>query len=119
MKHIRQVLQYGTVVGFVPITLIGWLIPANKYSWMGPSAYVPDCDGPLKVMIFILPATIVYGCALVVVCLRSLSEERFTLSRGLTVLTSLAMLYLAVPKMVDAINEHNNPVHREQFGAGW
>lgn len=48
------------VIIFLPITLVGLLLPVNDYRAMDISD-IPDCDGPLAIMLLIAPSLVVYA----------------------------------------------------------
>jgi hypothetical protein len=61
MPKIRILLGYGILIALLPAAVFGTFFPSNEYRAMGIEAI--DCDGPVSVMFFALPALAVYGVA--------------------------------------------------------
>lgn len=61
MRKIRVFLCYGVLIVLLPMAVFGISLPTNEYRAMGIEAI--DCDGPVSVLIFALPAFAVYGVA--------------------------------------------------------
>lgn len=104
------------VVAFLPVTLVGLLLPVNDYRATGVGD-IPDCDGPLGIMLLIAPSLVVYaaGLAYYAVLLRG---RRSAWAAALMVLCVL-MLMAAGGKGWAAYAEKSRPEHRDACGEGW
>lgn len=105
------------VVLFLPIAPLGWAMSANEYADQGIRGAV-DCNGPLGVMIFVVPSLVVYAAGAVyhAALLRSAKRSR---SAALLLALCVAMLVAAGGKARAAYAEKTRPEHRETCGEGW
>ncbi|CAN7402522.1 hypothetical protein LJR251_002482 [Rhizobium rhizogenes] len=55
----RRVALYILLVIALPLGILAAVLPANSYKAQGIAAL--DCDGPMSVIIFALPALLIYG----------------------------------------------------------
>ncbi|MBB2752154.1 UNVERIFIED_ORG: Mn2+/Fe2+ NRAMP family transporter [Rhizobium aethiopicum] len=55
----RALAVYLILLLALPLATLAILFPANVYRAQGIAA--PDCDGPLQVLIFALPAVLIYS----------------------------------------------------------
>ncbi len=55
----RAFAGYLVLLLATPLAALAVVLPANVYRAQGIAA--PDCDGPLQVLIFALPAVLIYG----------------------------------------------------------
>ena len=55
----RALAGYLILLLAMPLAAIAVVLPANVYRAQGIAA--PDCDGPLQVLIFAVPAVLIYG----------------------------------------------------------
>ncbi|WP_315860354.1 hypothetical protein [Rhizobium leguminosarum] len=81
-------------------------MPANVYRAQGIAT--PDCDGPLQVLIFALPALLIYGAGALLA---------YRVGRRIHRLVSLLCLIIAlatVPNIAEAVHElHRNTTDGE------
>ena len=77
-------LGYGVLIAALPIAFLGAIALVNEYKSWGLNA--ADCDGPGIVLMFSVPAIVIYGIGAVV------NGRRFRNGRNLTV----ALLCLAI-----------------------
>jgi hypothetical protein len=56
---IQAFAGYLVLLIAMPLAALAVVLPANVYRAQGIAA--PDCDGPLQVLIFALPAVLIYG----------------------------------------------------------
>lgn len=52
-------IRYCVLLLATPLAALAIILPVNNYRAQGISA--PDCDGPLQVLLFAVPAVVVYG----------------------------------------------------------
>ncbi|TKT76334.1 hypothetical protein [Aquamicrobium sp. LC103] len=91
-------LGYLVLVAALPLAALGATLDANEYRAMGIEAV--DCDGPLSVLIFAVPAFLIYGAGMA-------ANARHTRSRGaavVAVVCGLVCVALAV-NIASAISE--------------
>ncbi|MBY3368126.1 hypothetical protein [Rhizobium laguerreae] len=55
----RAFASYLVLLLAMPLAALAVVLPANVYRTQGVAA--PDCDGLLKVLIFAVPAVLIYG----------------------------------------------------------
>ncbi|MEE4450531.1 hypothetical protein [Novosphingobium resinovorum] len=55
----RKVVGYIVLIAMLPLAIIGILTMPNEYRAMGADGI--DCDGPVSVLIFAVPALVIYG----------------------------------------------------------
>ncbi len=104
------------VVVFLPITLLGLIVPVNDYEAQGISAV--DCDGPLEIMLLIGPSLVVYAAGAIYYAVRLKRVRKSVLTGVLLVLCTL-MVLAAGGKTWAAYREKNKPQHQETCGDGW
>lgn len=104
------------VVAFLPVALLGLLLPVNDYRATGLEG-TPECDGPLTVMLFVAPSFVVYAAGAVFYASR-LGGRRGGVRAALLVLCVL-MTAAAGAKGWEAYAEKSWPRHREVCGEGW
>lgn len=64
-RRLLKWVGWAVLVLALPVALMGALMPANQYQTaLGVDAL--DCDGPMSVYLFALPALLVYGAGLVI-----------------------------------------------------
>lgn len=100
----------------LPLAWLGMAIPVNSHLDASGS-YGIDCDGPLQVMLFALPALALYGAALVFF-LRRLRVRR----RPMHVITAIVAAMLCAGLALNAssaVAEHHRPDTTETCGQGW
>lgn len=95
----RYMLLAALALG-LPFAVLGALLPVNEYgSFDIDQAGIVDCDGPLAVMIFAMPAMIFYGAfAIRSFCLR---QRAMRWHLGIFAMCSLICLCIA-PNLVQA-----------------
>ena len=59
----RAFAGYLVLLLATPLAALAVILPANVYRAQGIAA--PDCDGPLQVLIFAVPAVLIYSAAAV------------------------------------------------------
>jgi uncharacterized BrkB/YihY/UPF0761 family membrane protein len=102
---------------FLPITLFGLMLSVNEYEDHGISSAV-DCDGPLSIMIFILPSLVVYAAGFIYYAVLIRGRRQSLLAAVLMVLCAV-MVFAAARKAWMAYSEKNRPQYRETCGEGW
>ncbi|ENN87385.1 hypothetical protein RHSP_27232 [Rhizobium freirei PRF 81] len=50
---------YLTLIAALPLALLAMILPVNTYRAQGIEAL--DCDGPISVLLYALPALLIYG----------------------------------------------------------
>lgn len=61
MPTLRKIIGYAVLIAMFPVAVFGVAGTANEYRAIGVDGV--DCDGPLSVLLFALPAITVYGIA--------------------------------------------------------
>ncbi|KJF72761.1 hypothetical protein [Agrobacterium arsenijevicii] len=59
MPNLSKMLGYTILIAMLPVAFLGMVGTANEYRAIGVDA--ADCDGPLSVLLFAVPAMAVYG----------------------------------------------------------
>ncbi|KAA1182262.1 hypothetical protein FP026_09260 [Rhizobium tropici] len=54
-----MLVLYLALIAALPVALMAAVLPVNTYRAQGIEA--PDCDGPISVLFFALPALLIYG----------------------------------------------------------
>ncbi|HKP36826.1 MAG TPA: hypothetical protein VJT71_08200 [Pyrinomonadaceae bacterium] len=98
---------------FLPITLVGLLLPVNDYADQGLSS-LAECDGPATVMLLVGPSLAVYAAGSIYYAVFLRGQKRAVL----LVLCAVMML-AAGGKAWAAYRETTRPVHRSHCGGGW
>jgi uncharacterized membrane protein (UPF0182 family) len=93
------------------------LLSVNEYQAQGISGAV-DCDGPLSVMILMVPSLVVYAAGAVYYAVLLKGQRRSVPAAGLLVLC-LLMIIAAGGKAWAAYREKIKPEHRSTCGEGW
>ena len=102
---------------FLPIALFGLSASVNEYEDQGISGAV-DCNGPLTVMLFVVPSLVVYAAgALYYAAL--LKGVRQSLLAAVLMVLCAAMAFAAGRKAWAAYGEKSRPEHQETCGEGW
>lgn len=105
----RAFAGYLVLLLALPLAALAVVLPANVYRAQGIAA--PDCDGPLQVLIFALPALLIYGAGAFLVYR---SGRRF--HRILSLLCLLVAL-ATLPNIAEAAHElYRNAVDGECLG---
>jgi uncharacterized BrkB/YihY/UPF0761 family membrane protein len=104
------------VVIFLPITLFGLMLSANEYEDQGIGGAV-DCNGPLGVLIVIVPSLVVYaaGALYYAVLLRGVRQS---LSAALLLVVCTLMAFAAGRKAWAAYGEKARPDRQATCGKG-
>ncbi|WP_439498499.1 hypothetical protein [Bosea sp. (in: a-proteobacteria)] len=99
-------LGYAVLIAALPLALLGAVSEVNEYRAMGVDAL--DCDGPLGVLIFAVPAILIYGTGAII------NARRFPRRRALVVacLCGLICVPLAI-NIAAAIRESRRSDVRE------
>ena len=100
------------VIIFLPITLLGLMLPINDYEAQGMSG-LADCDGPLSVMLFVGPSLAVYAAGAVYYGALLKGQRRSVL-----VVLCVVMMAAAGGKAWAAYRETTRPEHRSHCGEG-
>ncbi len=112
----QKIITWSPLVS-LPLAFLSWVIPINEYKSMGISAI--DCDGPLGVMIFALPALIIslIGTLFFVISLFKNFKKLYIV----LFFISLLSLSIAFTRVVEAYKEHthNLQYNIETCGDGW
>ncbi|MDH7803336.1 putative membrane protein (GlpM family) [Rhizobium sp. AN70] len=59
MPNLSKMSGYAILIAMLPVAFLGIVGTANEYRAIGVDAV--DCDGPLSVLLFAVPAMAVYG----------------------------------------------------------
>lgn len=105
----RTIAGYVILIAMLPVAVLGLLAAPNEYRAMGVDAV--DCDGPMSVLIFAVPALMTYGIA----CTIFLSRFRRSRSLVLGCICGLVCAGLAW-NVARALEEHGGS--RSECGAG-
>ena len=102
---------------FLPIALIGLLASVNEYQDQGIANAV-DCDGPLTVMLFVVPSVVVYtaGAIYYAVLLKGRGRR---LPAAVLMVLCLGMASATGVKAGAAYREKIRPDHQQTCGGGW
>lgn len=93
----RAFAGYLVLLLAMPLAALALVLPANVYRAQGIAA--PDCDGPLQILIFAIPAILIYGAG---AFLAYRAGQRFhTILSVLCLLVALA----TVPNIAEAVHE--------------
>lgn len=105
----RAFAGYLILLLALPLAALAVVLPANVYRAQGIAA--PDCDGPLQVLIFALPALLIYGAG---AFLAYRSGRRF---RRILSLLCLLVALATLPNIAEAARElYRNAVDGECLG---
>lgn len=99
-------LGYSALIAALPAAMLGAVSEANEYRAMGVDAL--DCDGPLGVLLFAVPAILIYGAGAVL-------NARWFRRRRSAVVACLCALICA-PLAINiggALHESNRPDVRD------
>lgn len=94
-------LELAVLALGLPVAVLGALLPVNEYGSLDiDQAGIVDCDGPLGVLIFAIPAMVFYGAA----ALRAIYLRRTAMRWHLGVAAICSIMCLCVaPNLVQAI----------------
>jgi hypothetical protein len=101
------------IIIFLPITLLGLMLPVNDYQAQGISGAV-ECDGPLAVMLFVGPSLAVYSAGAVSYAVLLKGQKRNVL-----VVLCAVMMVAAGGKAWTAYREKSRPEHQSVCEEGW
>lgn len=88
----------------LPIALMSVLASPNEYAAQGIAAV--DCDGPAGVMVFAVPAYLIYGIGMIVYARTFLKTKKaFSL---LMVVFCISTVAAITPNVVDALAQQSN-----------
>ncbi|OHV20121.1 hypothetical protein EOS93_12405 [Rhizobium sp. RMa-01] len=105
----RAFAGYLVLLLAMPLAALAVVLPANVYR--AQSIAAPDCDGPLQVLIFALPAVLIYSAGAFLVY-RTGRRFRRTLS-----LVCLIIALATVPNIAEAVHElYRNATDGECLG---
>lgn len=85
-----KLLRYAILLVMAPMAVLGLSGTPNEYRAIGIDAV--DCDGPLSVLVFAVPALLVYGVA-AAIFLRRWKRLRFLAAGFLCALLSMGLLW--------------------------
>jgi uncharacterized BrkB/YihY/UPF0761 family membrane protein len=105
------------VIIFLPVALFGLIASVNEYRDQGISGAV-DCNGPLTVMLFIVPSLVMYAAGAIYYAVLLKGARRNLLAATLMVLC-VVVVFAAGRKAWAAYSEKSKPDHRETCGEGW
>jgi hypothetical protein len=105
------------VIIFLPVALLGLMVSVNEYEDQGISGAV-DCNGPLTVMLFVVPSLVVYAAGAVYYAVLLKGVKRSRRAAVLLVLCAV-MVYATGGKARAAYSAKNRPEHQETCGKGW
>lgn len=98
---------------FLPIALLGVILPIDDYQAQGLIGPI-DCDGPIEVMLFIVPSLVIYAAGAVYYGVRLKGQKRSVL-----VILSVVMMLLVSGKAWLVYREHIRPERKSACGEGW
>lgn len=101
------------VIIFLPVTLLGLMLPINDYAAQGMSS-LAECDGPGAVMLIVGPCLAAYAAGAVYYAV-FLKGQR----RGVLLVLCVLMMAAAGGRAWAAYRETTRPVHRRTCGEGW
>lgn len=105
----RALAGYLALLLAMPLAALAVILPANVYRAQGIAA--PDCDGPLQVLIFAVPAILIYGAG---AFLAHRARRRF---HRVTSLLCLIIALATVPNIAEAVHElYRNAADGECLG---
>ncbi|QND42935.1 hypothetical protein HB770_20625 [Rhizobium leguminosarum bv. viciae] len=93
----RAFASYLILLLAMPLAALAVVLLTNVYRAQGIAA--PDCDGPLQVLIFAVPAVLIYGAGAL---LAYRASKRF---HRLVSLLCLVIALAAVPNIAEAVHE--------------
>jgi hypothetical protein len=100
------------VLIFLPITLLGLMLPINDYEAQGMSG-LADCDGPAAVMLFVVPSLVVYAGGAIYYAVHLKGGRRDVL-----VFLCAVMMVAAGGKAWAAYRETTTPQHQSRCVEG-
>ena len=101
------------VIIFLPIMLLGLMLPVNDYQTQGLSGAV-ECDGPLTVMLFVGPPLAVYAASAVYHAVLLKGQKQSVL-----VVLCTVMMVAAGGKAWAAYREKIRPEHQRVCEGRW
>lgn len=101
------------LIVFLPIALLGVILPIDDYQAQGLIGPV-DCDGPIEVMIFIVPSLAIYAAGAVYYSLRLEGQKRAVL-----LILCVVILSAVGGKAWTVYREHVRPERQTACGKGW
>jgi hypothetical protein len=101
------------VIIFLPITLLGLILPIDDYQAQGLIGPV-DCDGPLAVMLLVAPSLAVYAAGAVYYAVLLKGQRR-----SVPVVLCVVMMVAAGGKAWAVYREKVRPEHQSACGEGW
>lgn len=107
----KKIIGYIVLVAMLPVAVLGLLATSNEYRAIGVDAV--DCDGPLSVLIFAVPALATYAIAAAIFVLR-LQKPRSLILGGLCGLICAGLVWNAG----NAVTEHWRNSRESACGAG-
>ncbi len=113
--NISHKILLSCIVIFLPIAMMALIVSSNEYTAQGIEGI--DCDSPLVVMLFVLPSYLVYGLGFIVF-LRLFYKTRKVGYLLIVIFCSLLILVIT-PNFFTALNENNNPDHKDVCGEKW
>ena len=102
------------MLAFIPIALFGLLLLVNEYKATGLPYGAVDCDGPVGVMMFVMPSIFVYSLGLFFYSVGFAFKKDFLYL--IIILFYLLMLLSLIPKGEEAIKETKLPIYVEVCG---
>ena len=105
----------GFLFIFLPIGMMAFIASPNEYAAQGITAI--DCDSPFIVMLFAVPSYLIYGMGLIVFVRLFYKTKR--IAHLLIVIFCCLLMMVITPNFFTAVNEHNNPDHKEVCGEKW
>ncbi|RWY82426.1 hypothetical protein EHI44_24375 [Rhizobium leguminosarum] len=105
----RALASYLVLLLAMPLAALAVVSPANVYRAQAVAA--PDCDGPLQVLIFAVPAILIYGAGAL---LAYRAGRRF---HRLVSVLCLIIALATVPNIAEAVHElYRNAADGECLG---
>jgi uncharacterized BrkB/YihY/UPF0761 family membrane protein len=101
---------------FLPIALLGLIVPIDDYRAQGIIGPV-DCDGPLAVMLLVVPSLAVYAAGAVYYAVHPKGRRR-SVSATVMAVVCAVMMVASGGKTWAAYREMIGPEHQRACGAG-
>lgn len=98
----RTLILYLALITALPVALLATVLPVNSYQAEGIDAL--DCDGPASVLLFAIPALLIYGAGAIL-----LYRKR---NRRLHLVASLCCASSSAPSAGMPLRRYANPMGR-------
>lgn len=113
--NLYQITLIVILVLFLPIAMMAMLVMPNEYAGLNLQAI--DCDGPIAVMLFVIPCYLVYSVGLFSFA-RSFYHHRKWSALVIGIFCCLLMIALSF-NTIAAYQAHEDVNHKEMCGEDW